>query len=62
MDKTDILNSPGDDASYEAEIDHYIIEMQRLQQHMVEDRKEIEFLQAETRAILADIMTTLKVA
>lgn len=63
MNKTTALNSPADDASaYEAEVDRYLAQMTRLQQQMRDDRHEIEALQAETNAILADIMHTLKAA
>lgn len=63
MDQTTLLPSPADDAAaYEAEVDQYIVQLQRLQQQMQDDRLEIETLQAETRAILADIMHTLRAA
>lgn len=57
-------NSPAaDDAStHEALVDHYITEMKRLQQQMADDREEIIILQSETRAILDDVMVTLKAA
>jgi hypothetical protein len=63
MNKTTILNTPADDNSaYEAEVDYYLAEMKRLQHIMKNDRHEIETLQAETNAILADIMQTLRAA
>jgi len=57
-------NSPtADDASaHEALVEHYITEMKRLQQQMADDREEIIILQLETRAILDDVMVTLKAA
>lgn len=63
MNKTTALNRPADDASdYEAEVDRYLAQMTRLQQQMNDDRQEIQTLQAETNAILANIMQTLKAA
>ncbi len=63
MSKTTVLNAPADDSSaHETEVDYYVAEMKRIQQQMQDDRQEIESLQAETQAILADIMRTLKVA
>lgn len=63
MDKTSVINSPTDENSvYEADVDYYITEMKRLQNQMKDDRQEITLLQAETRAILADIRQTLKAA
>ena len=47
-------------AVHEAQVDHYIAAMQRLQEQMADDRQEILALQAETRAILDDVMVTLK--
>ncbi len=63
MNKTTALNTPTDDtAAYEADINHTLAEMRRIQQQMADDRQEIESLQAETRAILTDIMHTLRTA
>lgn len=61
MDKPILINSPTEDASDHAlTIDKYIEAMNHLQVQMSEDRREILMLQAETRAILDDVMTTLK--
>ncbi len=60
---TTMINPPADDASaHAALVDHYINEMKRIQQQMADDREEILLLQAETRAIIDDVMTTLKAA
>lgn len=58
------FNQPAaeDTSFYEAEVDRYLGEMQRLEQQMQDDRREIDTLKAETQAIIADIMHTLKVA
>ena len=61
MSETTALSPPAEDtASYEATFDHYLGEIKRLQRQMDSDQRDIEALQAETRAILADIMETLK--
>jgi hypothetical protein len=52
------LQPPTDDAAYESLVDHYLTEIQRLQRQM----EEIIRLQAETRAILDDVMATLRAA
>ena len=53
---------PADDAaSYQTTVDHYLAEINRLQQQMDDDQAEIETMQAETREILADIMASLTV-
>ena len=44
---------------YEAQIDHYLAQIELLQQQMTEDREEILHLQIETRLILEDVMATL---
>ncbi len=65
MNDMSSLNPPVDNndaASYEALVDHYLAEIKRLQQQMADDRDEILRLQAETRAILDDVMVTLKAA
>ena len=46
----------------EATLDHYIGEIKGLQKHMDSDQQEIETLQSEIRAILADIMSNLRAA
>lgn len=45
-----------DVADYEATIDHYIAEMERIQREMTEDRQEILALQLETRTMLAELV------
>ena len=59
---TTVKPAPDDAAAHEAQVDYYIVEMKRLQEQMAEDREEILALQAETRAILDDVMATLKAA
>ena len=49
------------DAEYEAMVDRDLNRLKQMQQKMNEDQQEIETLRAETDAILADIMRTLKV-
>ncbi len=62
MNDTTTLNVPADDAaSYQTVVDHYLAEINRLQQQMDDDQAEIETMQAETREILADIMASLTV-
>jgi hypothetical protein len=43
-------------ADHEATIDHYIAEMERIQQEMDEDQEEILALQLETRTMLAELV------
>lgn len=63
MDKTTTIIPPTDDASaHEALVEQYVDGMKRLQEQMADDRKEILTLQAETRAILDDVMAMLKAA
>ena len=62
MNDTTTLNVTADDAaSYQTTVDHYLAEINRLQQQMDDDQAEIETMQAETREILADIMASLTV-
>jgi len=64
MNKTAIANnSPADEnLAHEAQVDHYIGEMKRLQQQMAGERDEIRILQEETRSIFANVMASLKAA
>jgi len=63
MNKTTVLTTPSDDSTaHEAEVDYYLAEMKRVQQQMQDDRQVIQTLQAETHAILSDIMQTLRAA
>lgn len=63
MNNTTAIDPPADDASaHEALVDNYISKIKRLHQQMAEDRQQILALQKETRAILDDVMTTLKAA
>jgi len=55
MDKTATVNPIDEAVRYEATVDRYIAGMELLQTRMAEDQQEIENLQAETRAMLADI-------
>lgn len=45
-----------DVADYEATIDYYIAEMERIQREMSEDQQEILALQLETRTMLAELV------
>ncbi|HXD30078.1 MAG TPA: hypothetical protein VN643_03110 [Pyrinomonadaceae bacterium] len=45
-----------DVAGYEATIDQFIAEMERIQREMTEDRREIMALQVETRTMLAQLI------
>ncbi len=61
MKDTTATNSPAEDAStHAALVDNYLAGMKAMQQQMADDRQEILSLQVETRAILDDVMTTLK--
>jgi hypothetical protein len=65
MDKTttiDPLDLDSDATGHEALVDQYIDGLKHIIEEMTDDRKEILRLQAETRAILDDIMTMLKAA
>ncbi len=63
MNDMKTVNPAADDTSaHEALVDHYIAEMKRLQEQMADDRQDILALQAETCAILDDVMVTLKAA
>ena len=57
FDKTPIT-----DAEYEAIVDHNLNTLKLMQQKMDEDQREIEAMRAETDAILADLMRSLKAA
>ena len=61
--ETTFTHSPAakTDAEYEAMVDHDLNRLKQMQQKMDDDQREIETLRAETDAILADIMRTLKV-
>lgn len=63
MNNPTVINPSADDAAtHETVVDNYIAGMKRIQEQMADDRQEILTLQAETRAILDDVMMTLKVA
>jgi hypothetical protein len=62
MNKATAITTSKTDADYEAEVDFYLTESKRLQQLMAEDRTEIQTLQEETRALLANLMATLQKA
>jgi hypothetical protein len=47
--------------SDEARVDYYLSEVKQLQAQMDEDQQEIERMQVQTRAILANIMNDLAV-
>lgn len=62
MNKATTITPTKTDADYEAEVDFYLAEGQRLQKSMAEDRVEIQSLQEETRALLNNLMATLQAA
>lgn len=49
-----------DDAAYEKQVDLTMNQVKVLQQQMMDERQETLQLQAETRAILDDVMATLR--
>jgi peptidoglycan hydrolase CwlO-like protein len=58
MEKTTTLDAtPDERAKYEAEIDHYLAEIERIQKQMAQDQREIEKLRAETRAMLTQLIS-----
>lgn len=58
MKKTTTLDATSEErAKYEAEIDHYLSEIERIQKQMAQDQREIEKLQAETRAMLTQLIS-----
>ena len=61
METITLDKTPATDAEYEAMVDHDLNRLKQMQQQMDEDQREIETMRAETDAILADIMRTLKV-
>ena len=63
MEKTSILEAtPTSDKEYEAISEHYLGKIKLLQKQMDQDQQDIESMRAETDAILANIMQTLKAA
>lgn len=63
MNNTTTIDPAADDAStHEALVDNYISDIKRIHEQMNDDRQEILTLQEETRAILDDVMATLKAA
>ena len=64
MNETPFLDKPAEGkeeaAFYQAQVDDYLAQIKHLQQQMTDERGEILQLQAETRAILADVMATLR--
>jgi len=56
MDTTGTLDvTPSRDAEYEAAIDRYLSEMERMKIQMTEKQQQIERLQSETQAMLAEL-------
>ncbi len=63
MEKTANLDTtPTSDKEYEAMSEHYLGKIKLLQQQMDQDQQDIEAMRAETDAMLASIMRTLKAA
>ena len=56
------MDNQEDARAQEALVDQYLAEIKRLQQQMAADREEILRLQPETRAVLDDVMATLRAA
>ena len=54
--------TPTTDAEYEALVDHNLSRLKLMLQKMNEDQREIEAMRAETDAVLADLMRSLKAA
>ncbi len=62
MDTTTTLDATPDEvATYEATINRYIAEMEQMQKQIAANRREIEFLKAETEVMLANTLSLLKV-
>lgn len=58
----DVMPASASDKEYEAIVDHHLATIKLMQQKMDDDQREIEVLRAETDAILANVMRTLKAA
>jgi len=59
MEKTTTLDAASDErAKYEVAIDYYLTEVERICKQMAQDQREIEKLQAETRAMLDQLKVT----
>ncbi len=56
MDKSLITHNGDEAADYEATLDRYITDMERIQREMDRDRQEIRELQLETRKMLAELL------
>lgn len=57
MDKSLITPHPNENvADYEATIDRYIVDMERIQYEMNRDQREINELQLETRKMLSELL------
>jgi hypothetical protein len=54
--------TPTVDQEYEAAVDQYIAEMNRLAEQMAQGQRRIDRLQAETRAALQAVFADLKIA
>ncbi len=62
MDTTTTLDATPDEVvAYEATINRYIAEMEQMQKQIAANRREIEFLKAETEVMLANTLSLLKV-
>jgi outer membrane murein-binding lipoprotein Lpp len=56
MNKTATMNAkPKSKAEYEAEIDRYIADMEKMREDIVANRREIARLRAETHAVLTEL-------
>ena len=62
METITFEKTPTTDAEYEAIVDRNLSRLKQIQQKMDEDQREIETMRAETDAVLADLMRSLKAA
>ena len=60
METITFEKTPATDADYEAIVDYNLNRLKLMQQKMDEDQREIETMRAETDAVLADLMRSLK--
>lgn len=54
------LEPTAEEAQYQALTEHYLGEIQQINQAMARDQQEIEQLRTETRRLLADMQTVLQ--
>ena len=56
MDKAAMVNPTDKAINYKALVDRYLADIERVQQSLTEDQREIEELQKETRSILDKLL------